>query len=102
MTSEQILNVKLKMDTKKYIKLINHIKCLWARWLSRNSYWLWARRYGNRNPVGRDYSIPSRPSLGYTLSIEKWIPGFSRGKAAGGGADHPSRTSRTSAEAKNE
>ena len=47
-----------------------------------------ATRYGLDGPGiefrwGRDFPHPSRPALGPTQPPVQWIPGLSRGKAAG-------------------
>ena len=47
-----------------------------------------ATRYGLDGPGiesrwGRDFPHPSRPAMGPTQSPTQWVPGLSRGKAAG-------------------
>jgi hypothetical protein len=53
-----------------------------------------ATRYGLHGPGiesrwGIDFSCPSRPVLGPTQPPIQWVPGLSRSKKAGRGADHP-------------
>ena len=62
-----------------------------------------ATRYGLDGPgiesrSGRDFSYPSRPALGPTQPPVQWVPGLSRGKAAGAWCWPPTPPSSAEAE----